>query len=102
MVMRLNPVPQLTLRLNSWCLELRDQATAIPKLDVVTVDEAPGVFFRDLVTRTCQINRPDDATVHVNNIGSIICQLRLDFPGAAHQTVRAKGPAERARAYRNN
>jgi hypothetical protein len=63
-------------------LELRDQATAIPKLDVVTVNEAPGVFFRDPVAKTYQIDRANDAPVQINNIGSIIGQLRLDFPGA--------------------
>jgi hypothetical protein len=77
MVMHLNPVPQLTRRLHGLCPELRDHATAIPKLYIVTINEAPGMFFRDLVGGAYQIDRSDDASVHINNIGSIICHLRL-------------------------
>ena len=60
-------------------LELSYQATAMPKLYIVTINEALGVFFRDIVARTDQINRPEDPAVHVNQIGSISCHLRLDF-----------------------
>ena len=70
-------------------LELRYQANATPELYVVTINEATGVLFRDLVARANQINCPEDASIRINNIGSIICQLRLDFPGAAHRMVRA-------------
>src|ERR1700730_2218118 len=41
-------------------------------LYVVTATQALGVFFRDLVIGARQIDRPDDAPVNVNDIGSII------------------------------
>jgi hypothetical protein len=68
-------------------LEFRNQATARPELFVVAINEAPGVFFCDLVPRAYQIDCRDHAAVHVLNIGSISCHLRLDFSGAASQTV---------------
>jgi hypothetical protein len=53
-------------------LEFGDLAGASPKLYVVTVTQALGVFFRDLVIGARQIDRPDDPPVNVNDIGSII------------------------------
>jgi hypothetical protein len=73
MVMRANPAPLAWAAPKRFVLELRDHATAMPELYVVAINEAPGVFFRDLVARTYQIDRPDDAAVHVDNIGSISC-----------------------------
>jgi hypothetical protein len=52
-------------------LEFGDLAGASPKLYVVTVTQALGVFFRDLVIGARQIDRPDDAPVNVNDIDSI-------------------------------
>jgi hypothetical protein len=53
-----------------------DQATAMPKLYIVTSNEAPGLFFCDIVTGADQIDRGEDAPVRVNHIGSISCNLR--------------------------
>ena len=66
-------------------LEFGDLAVAPPKLYVVTVTQALGVFLRDLVIGARQIDRPDDAPANVNDIGSIIghsISLLLHQPAA--------------------
>jgi hypothetical protein len=52
-------------------LEFRDHAAAVPKRHVVSINETSGVFFRDLVARAFQIDRPEDAPLCIDNIGSI-------------------------------
>lgn len=49
-----------------------DLATISPKL-YGGVAEAIGVFYRDVVIGTYQIDCSDDGPVGFNNIGSIIC-----------------------------
>jgi hypothetical protein len=45
----------------------------------VSATSQSGTFFRDMIARADQIDRPEDAAVQVNRIGSISCHLRLDF-----------------------
>jgi hypothetical protein len=57
-------------------LERLDFAVALPKLHVVTVSEALGVFFRDIIVRANKFYRSDKVTVCPDHVRSISGHLR--------------------------
>ena len=52
-----------------------DPSLALPKLDVITINELLGVFFRDLVIRTQQRDGPYELAIHADDVGSILWHL---------------------------
>jgi hypothetical protein len=54
-----------------------DLALALPKFDVMTVNQVLGVLFRGVVIGTKQLDRSDEAPVDANDIGSVFRHGRL-------------------------
>jgi hypothetical protein len=62
-------------------LEGRDFAVALPKLDIVTVNELPGVLRRRIVIRTDKFDGPKEPTVDSDNERPIFGHLRCRSHG---------------------
>jgi hypothetical protein len=62
-------------------LEGRDFAIALPKFDVVTVNELPGVLLRRIVIRTDKFDCPKKPTVDSDNERPIFRHLRCRSHG---------------------
>jgi len=56
-----------------FATELRYAALALPKLDVVTVNELFGVFLRGVVVGTKNLYHSDEVAVRANDVSSILC-----------------------------
>jgi hypothetical protein len=57
-------------------LERLDFTVALPKLNVVTVNELLGVLLRDFIVRADQFDCPEKPTIGPNNVRSIPDHLR--------------------------
>jgi hypothetical protein len=55
--------------------EGRNFAVALPKLDVVTVNELPGVLLRQVVIRTGKLDGTKEPTVYSDNERAIFSHL---------------------------
>jgi hypothetical protein len=53
-------------------IELRYFAAVLPELYVVTINQVLGVFLRGVIIGTEQFDCSDNASVHTNDIGSIL------------------------------
>lgn len=52
-------------------LERADFAVPLPKLDVVTVNEVLGVFFRGVIIGAKKFDSPRELAIHTNDIRAV-------------------------------